>query len=172
MSDDDEVHPVERDEAATVEAVADDEGRTAGAVAVEEAHRDDAGRGSTGSDDPDAWRLQAKIFGGIAVFMVVIATIYWFLSYEAAGTTFLVVAACMTGLPALYLGWPRGRGGAARPAPTRSRATTPTTGCGSPTPASGPSPSGRRWRWWATGSCWAAGCWPQPWSCWPGRSAG
>lgn len=112
----DEVHPVERDEAATAQAIAEEEGKTLGAVAAEEASRDDAGRGSVEGDDPDAWRLQSKIFGGIAVFMVVIATVYWFMSYEAAGTTFLLVAAGMTGLPAIYLGWPRSRGkGPARP---------------------------------------------------------
>ena len=114
MSDDD-VHPVERDVAATGEAVAEDEGRTAGAVAVEEAHRDDAGRGSGDDQDPDSWGLQAKIFGAIAVFMVVIAVVYWFMSYEAAGTTFLAVSALMTGVPALYLGWPRNRGDRATP---------------------------------------------------------
>lgn len=107
----DEVHPVERDEAVTAEAVAEKEGRTVVAVAEEEANRDDAGRGSDVSDGPDSWRLQGKIFGGVSVFMVVIATVYWFMSYEAAGTTFLVVSAAMTGLPALYLAWPRNRGG-------------------------------------------------------------
>ena len=124
----DEVHPVERDEAATVEAVAEDEAETEGAVAQEEAERDDAGRGSAGSDDAEAWRLQAKIFGGVAVFMVLIATVYWFMSYEAAGTTFLAVAACMTGVPALYLGWPRNRGGAPTGSPRRARPRPPRRG--------------------------------------------
>jgi hypothetical protein len=107
----DEVHPVERDEAATAESVADEESVTEASVAREEAERDDAGRGATDDADPDAWGVQARIFGGIAVFMVVIAVVYWFMSYEAAGTTFLAVAACMTGLPALYLAWPRNRSG-------------------------------------------------------------
>lgn len=74
---------------------------------AEEAQLDD--------DGLDSWALQARIFGGIAVFMLVIATIYWFMSYEPAGTTFLVVSAGMTGVPALYLAWPRARRDQPRP---------------------------------------------------------
>ncbi|MGI8939855.1 MAG: aa3-type cytochrome oxidase subunit IV [Iamia sp.] len=77
---------------------------------------EEAGRGLADEDDGlDSWALQARIFGGIAVFMLVIATIYWFMSYEPAGTTFLVVAAGMTGVPALYLAWPRGPKGEPMP---------------------------------------------------------
>ncbi len=101
----DDVRPVEEGEAVTADAVAEEEGAS------------DAGRGSVESDDRAAWRLQSRIFGGIALFMVLIAVVYWFLSYEAAGTTFLVVAAGMTGLPALYLGWPRGRHRTGAPSP-------------------------------------------------------
>lgn len=103
------------DEDRPVDDVVEEEAKTEDVVAREEAERDDAGRGSTGSDDTEAWQLQAKIFGGVAAFMVLIATVYWFISYEAAGTTFLAVAACMTGLPALYLAWPRNRGGGPLP---------------------------------------------------------
>lgn len=53
------------------------------------------------------WRVQALIFGGIAVFMAVIGAVYWFMSYEAAGTTFLALASGMALLTAVYLGWPR-----------------------------------------------------------------
>lgn len=82
------------------------ESRTQEAVADEEATRDDAGRGEAAAHA--GWALQARIFGGIALFMAVIATIYWFMSYEAAGTTFLTLSAGMAGMTAAYLGWPRG----------------------------------------------------------------
>ncbi len=81
----------------------------------EEAHLEESGRGwAIDETSREARRLQARIFGGIAVFMIVIGAIYWFMSYEAAGTTFLLVSAGMTGLPALYLGWPR-KGGEETP---------------------------------------------------------
>ncbi len=75
-------------------------------VAEEEAERDDAGRHA---DEPGhaGWRLQARIFGGIAVFMAVIGAVYWFVSYEHAGTTFLALAAVMALMTAAYVGWPR-----------------------------------------------------------------
>ena len=53
------------------------------------------------------WRVQATIFAGIAVFMAVIGSIYWFMSYEAAGTTFLALASGMSLMTAVFLGWPR-----------------------------------------------------------------
>lgn len=86
--------------------MSDREDVTAPAVAEEEAERDDAGRGA---DEPGhaGWRLQARIFGGIAVFMALIATVYWFVSYEPAGTTFLALAAGMALMTAVYVGWPR-----------------------------------------------------------------
>lgn len=75
-------------------------------------HVEESGRGWAVEDTSDSGRrIVARIFGGISVFMVLIATVYWFVSYEAAGTTFLLVAAGMTGLPAAYMGWPRNRGG-------------------------------------------------------------
>jgi Cytochrome c oxidase subunit IV len=46
---------------------------------------------------------QARMFLGIAAFMSVIAAVYWFASYEPAGTTMLVLAAMLTGLCGVYL---------------------------------------------------------------------
>lgn len=76
------------------------------AVAEEEAERDDAGRDA---DEPGSagWRVQAKIFGGIAAFVALITVVYWFVSYEQAGTTFLGVTAVMALVTAAYVGYPR-----------------------------------------------------------------
>jgi len=54
----------------------------------------------TGVHDPDfGW----KMFAGISVFMAVIGVVYWFASYEPAGTVMLGLAAALAGLCALYL---------------------------------------------------------------------
>lgn len=86
----------------------DRESTTAPVVEAEEDERryDDAGREA---DEPGTagWRLQAKIFGGIAVFIAVIGAIYWFVSYEHAGSTFLALTAAMALMTAVYVGWPR-----------------------------------------------------------------
>jgi hypothetical protein len=42
--------------------------------------------------------VQWRMFLGIAAFMVVIAVVYWFASYEEAGTTMLALAAGLAGL--------------------------------------------------------------------------
>jgi len=44
-----------------------------------------------------------KMFAGISVFMAVIGTVYWFASYEPAGTVMLGLAAALAGLCAVYL---------------------------------------------------------------------
>ena len=51
------------------------------------------------SDRTFSW----KMFLGIAVFMGVIAIVYWFASYEPAGTTMLTLAATLAGLCGVYL---------------------------------------------------------------------
>ena len=47
-------------------------------------------------------RIQWQMFLGIAAFIAVIDVVYWFVSYERAGTTMLTLAA---GLAALCGGW-------------------------------------------------------------------
>ena len=44
-----------------------------------------------------------KMFAGISVFMAVIGIVYWFASYEPAGTIMLALAAALAGLCGLYL---------------------------------------------------------------------
>ena len=50
-----------------------------------------------------------KMFAGISVFMGVIGVVYWFASYEPAGTTMLALAAALAGLCGLYLRVESGR---------------------------------------------------------------
>lgn len=47
-------------------------------------------------------RVQWQMFAAVAAFIGVIAIVYWFVSYEDAGTTMLALAA---GLAALVGGW-------------------------------------------------------------------
>jgi hypothetical protein len=47
-------------------------------------------------------RVQTLVFLGVAAFIAVIAAVYWFVSYEEAGTTMLVLA---SGLGAVFGGW-------------------------------------------------------------------
>jgi hypothetical protein len=51
------------------------------------------------NESKTAWRM----FLGIAAFMAVIGVVYWFASYEPAGTTMLGLAAALSGLCGLYL---------------------------------------------------------------------
>jgi len=44
-----------------------------------------------------------KMFAGISVFMAVIGVVYWFASYEPAGTVMLGLAAALAGLCGVYL---------------------------------------------------------------------
>jgi len=76
---------------------------TAPSVAEEEAERDDAGRAAGHA----GWGVQARMFGGIASFIAFIGAIYWFVSYENAGTTLLALTAVMAAMTAAYVGWPR-----------------------------------------------------------------
>jgi len=74
-------------------------------VAEEEAARDDAGRGS--EDGHAGWSLQGKLFGAVGGFIVLIALLYWFVSYEHAGSTLLALAAVLALMTGAYLAWPR-----------------------------------------------------------------
>lgn len=80
------------------------EAATGPSVRDEERQRDDAGRG-----DHAGWGTQARMFGGIGVFVAVIGAVYWSMSHEPAGTTFLGLTSAMSFLAAGYIGWPRGR---------------------------------------------------------------
>lgn len=48
-------------------------------------------------------RVQRRLFGGVAIFIVVITVVYWFVSYERAGTTMLALSAALVLLCASYL---------------------------------------------------------------------
>lgn len=74
-------------------------------VAEEESQRDDAGRSDAAAHA--GWSLQAKLFGGVGVFIVVIGVLYWFVSYEHAGSTLLALAAVLALMTAAYVAWPR-----------------------------------------------------------------
>jgi len=57
--------------------------------------------------------VQWRTFAGIGVFMVVIAALYWFSSYDYAGTVMLGLAGGLAFLDAGYL-WVQERSGAKR----------------------------------------------------------
>ena len=48
-------------------------------------------------------RVQARIFLGIAVFMALIGIVYWFASYEPAGTTMLGLSSALAAVCGVYL---------------------------------------------------------------------
>jgi predicted MFS family arabinose efflux permease len=48
-------------------------------------------------------KTQARIFLGIAAFMAVIGVVYWFASYEPAGTTMLALSSALTAVCGVYL---------------------------------------------------------------------
>jgi hypothetical protein len=50
---------------------------------------------------------QARMFLGIAVFMAVIGAVYWFASYEPAGTTMLALSSALAALCGVYLQFQR-----------------------------------------------------------------
>ena len=47
--------------------------------------------------------VQWRIFGGIAVFMAAIGTLYWFTAYEEAGTAMLALSSGLALLVGVYL---------------------------------------------------------------------
>ena len=48
-------------------------------------------------------KTQARMFLGIAVFMAVIGVVYWFASYEPAGTTMLGLSCALAAVCGVYL---------------------------------------------------------------------
>ncbi len=74
-------------------------------VAEEEAERDDAGRSE--DEAQGGWSLQGRLFGGVGLFIVAIALLYWFVSYEHAGSTLLALAAVLALMTGAYVAWPR-----------------------------------------------------------------
>jgi hypothetical protein len=67
----------------------------------------------TGVPDPAVpWRT----FLGISLFIAVLAVVYWFASYEYAGTVMLGLASGLSLLSAGYLWWQERSGHAASPA--------------------------------------------------------
>ena len=86
-------------------APTDPEAVTEPEVAEEEVERDDAGRSEAAARS--GWHTQARLFGGVGVFIVGIALLYWFVSYEPAGSTMLALAAVLALTTAAYVAWPR-----------------------------------------------------------------
>ncbi len=74
-------------------------------VAQEESERDDAGRSEEAAHS--GWTTQARLFGTVGAFIVLIALLYWFVSYEPAGSTLLALAAVVALMTAAYVAWPR-----------------------------------------------------------------
>jgi hypothetical protein len=62
--------------------------------------------------------VQWRIFAGIAVFMAVIGSLYWFTAYEEAGTSMLALSSGLALLVGVYL-WRQDR---AAPAPAHHEA--------------------------------------------------
>lgn len=78
---------------------------TAPTVAEEESDRDDAGRGDDAAHA--GWATQARLFGAVGAFVAFIGVVYWFVSYESAGSTMLALTAVLALMTAAYVGWPR-----------------------------------------------------------------
>jgi cytochrome c oxidase subunit IV len=76
----------------------------AGGVGIETSDdpgRDDAGR----RDDSPGFDIQARIFAIVGTFFAAIAVLYWFVSYESAGTVMLSLASGLAFTIGAYLGW-------------------------------------------------------------------
>jgi hypothetical protein len=63
--------------------------------------RDDGGR----DDDSPGFDIQARMFALIGAFLVVVSLVYWFVSYEQAGTVMLSLASALAFTIGAYLGW-------------------------------------------------------------------
>lgn len=100
------VSPPDPDEPGRASPSADrDEEATEDEVADEERQRDDAGRGPEA--EHAGWSTQARLFGAVGAFVTLIGVVYWFVSYETAGTTLLALTAVLALMTAAYVGWPR-----------------------------------------------------------------
>jgi hypothetical protein len=60
-----------------------------------------------GVDEAQAFTVQARVFGGLAVFLVILSIGYGIWTKEYAGTTLLLFTGALTGLCGAYLGWRR-----------------------------------------------------------------
>ena len=55
------------------------------------------------TSDVTGFDIQSRMFAGIGAFMFLLAIVYWFVSYEVAGTTMLALAGGLSMLTAVYL---------------------------------------------------------------------
>jgi hypothetical protein len=60
-----------------------------------------------GADEAKAFTVQARVFGGLAVFLVAVSIGYGIWTKEYAGTVLLLLTGALTGLCGAYLGWRR-----------------------------------------------------------------
>jgi hypothetical protein len=60
-----------------------------------------------GADEAKAFTVQARVFEGLAVFLVAVSIGYGIWTKEYAGTTLLLLTGALTGMCGLYLGWRR-----------------------------------------------------------------
>lgn len=66
-------------------------------------------------------RVEALVFLGVAAFFLVVCAVYWFTSYEKAGSTMLLLVAFLGFLPGSYMFWWGARwGGNMKPRPEDS----------------------------------------------------
>ena len=79
----------------------------------------------TQSDRRDA-TTQWRLFVGVGTFIEVIAVVYWFVSYEDAGTTMLALAAALALFCGAFLRLQERRLEAGEPAPTEAGASRET----------------------------------------------
>ncbi len=54
-------------------------------------------------------KVEAWVFGALALFFVVVTPTYWYLSYDPTGTSALVMATLLSALVTFYLGFHAGR---------------------------------------------------------------
>jgi hypothetical protein len=63
------------------------------------------------ADEAQAFTVQARMFGGLAAFLVAVSIGYGVWTREYAGTVLLLLTGALAGLCGAYLGWrPRQRG--------------------------------------------------------------
>jgi hypothetical protein len=79
----------------------DDDG--IGIQTPDDPERDDAGR----EDDSPGFDVQARLFFFVGAFLVVISAIYWFITYEDAGSVMLLLAGALGLTVTGYLAWKR-----------------------------------------------------------------
>ena len=60
---------------------------------------------STQQRDYPGYGIEARVFLGVAFFFAVVCAVYWFTSYEHAGSVMLLMTAFLGFLPGAYLWW-------------------------------------------------------------------